>query len=153
MFSFAPYSFTSGVPHAAVALSESSRSTAGILLVTVVGIAFGGTFLLRVVGGGVPATDFQKAFFRAGHAHAGVLVILGLLGTVLVDATDLEGWQQLVARDGVPLAAILMSAGFFLSAIGRERTSPNRLIALVWLGALSLTAGVLALGIGLLTAG
>jgi len=133
--------------------SDASRTTAGILLITIVGIAYGGTFMLRVVGGGVPVTDFQKAYFRAGHAHAGVLVILGLLATILVNATDLTGFLQVVARDGVPLAAILVSAGFFLSAIGRDRTSPNRLIVLVWLGALSLTAGVLALGIGLLTAG
>jgi hypothetical protein len=148
------FPIASGVPHAAaVTLSESSRSTAGILLITVVGIAYGGTFLLRVVGGNVPTTDFQKSFFRAGHAHAGVLVILGLLGTILVDATDLDGFLQTVARGGVPLAAILMSAGFFLAAIGPNRTTPNRLIVLVWLGALSLTAGVLALGIGLLTAG
>jgi hypothetical protein len=140
-------------PAATLALSDSSASTAGILLITVVGIAYGGTFMLRVVGGGVPVTDFQKSFFRAGHAHAGVLVILGLLATILVDATDLGGALRIVARDGVPLAAILMSAGFFLSAIGRDRTAPNRLIALVWLGAVSLTAGVLALGIGLLTAG
>jgi hypothetical protein len=147
------FSFASAVPEAVpLTLSESSTSTAGILLVTVVGIAFGGTFMLRVVGGGVPVTDFQKSFFRAGHAHAGVLVILGLVGTVLVDATDLDGVLQVVARDGVPLAAILMSAGFFLSAVGRDRTAPNRLILLVWLGALSLTAGVLTLGIGLLTA-
>ena len=79
-------------------------------------------------------------------------MILGLVGTVLVDATDLDGVLQVVARDGVPLAAILMSAGFFLSAVGRDRTAPNRLILLVWLGALSLTAGVLTLGFGLLTA-
>src|SRR5215213_11200154 len=101
------FSFTSAIPQAAVALSDSSKSTAGILLITVVGIAYGGTFLLRVVGGHVPVTDFQKAFFRAGHAHAGVLVILGLLATILVDATDLTGLARLVARDGVPLAAIL----------------------------------------------
>lgn len=142
-----------GIPQAAtITLSDSSRTTAGILLITVVGIAYGGTFLLRVVNGQVPLTDFQKAFFRAGHAHAGVLVILGLLGTVLVDATDLDGLLQVVARDGVPLAAILMSAGFFGAAIGRDRRSPNRLIVLVWLGAMSLTAGVLTLGIGLLAA-
>src|SRR4051812_11816555 len=109
-----------------LALSHQSSTTAGILLITVVGIAYGGTFMLRVVGGSVPVTDFQKAFFRAGHAHAGVLVILGLVGTILVDATDLTGFWQGVARNGVPLAAILMSAGFFFSAIGRDRRRPNR---------------------------
>jgi cytochrome b561 len=49
------------------------------VLFTVIGIAYGGTFLLRVVRGGQPADDLQKSFFRAGHAHAGVLVILGML--------------------------------------------------------------------------
>jgi hypothetical protein len=134
-----------------ITLSDASLNTAGVLLVTVVGIAYGGTFMLRVVGGGVPVTDFQKDYFRAGHAHAGVLVILGLLTTLFVDATTLTGFWELVAREGVPLAAILMSAGFFFAAIGRERTTPNPFIALVWAGAASLTAGVLALGIGLLT--
>ena len=52
----------------------------------------------------------------------------------------------------LPWQAILISAGFFFAAIGRERTTPNPFIALVWLGAASLTAGVLTLGIGLLVA-
>jgi hypothetical protein len=135
-----------------ITMSEASTTTAGILLLAIVTIQYGGTFLLRVVSGGVPATEFQKSFFRAGHAHAGVLVILGLIGTVLVNATELDGLAELVARDGVPLGAIAMSAGFFLSAIGRDRQRPNRLIVLLWLGALSVAAGVVTLGIGLLTA-
>jgi hypothetical protein len=132
-------------------LSEGSLTTAGILLLAIVTIEYGGTFMLRVVQGGVPATEFQKSFFRAGHAHAGVLVILGLIGTVLVNATTLDGVAEIVARDGVPLGAILMSAGFFLSAIGRGRERPNRLVVLLWLGALSVAAGVVTLGVGLLT--
>jgi hypothetical protein len=71
---------------------------------------------------------------------------------VLVDATTLTGIWQTMARSGVAVAAILMSAGFFLSSIGRDRHSPNRLIALVWLGAASLAAGVVTLGVGLLAA-
>ena len=135
-----------------VALSEGSRTTAGVLLLAIVTIEYGGTFLLRVVRGGVPMTTFQQSFARAGHAHAGVLVILALVCQLLVDATTLTGVWQTVARSGVALAAILMSAGFFLSSIGRDRHSPNRLIALVWLGAASLAAGVVTLGVGLLAA-
>ena len=135
-----------------ITLSESSSTTAGILLLAIVTIQYGGTFLLRVFTGGVPATEFQKSFFRAGHAHAGVLVILGLVGTLLVDATRLEGFWELVARDGVPLGAILMSAGFFLSAVGPDRRKPNRLVVLLFLGAASVAAGTLSLGVGLLAA-
>jgi hypothetical protein len=53
----------------------------------------------------------------------------------------------------VPIAAILMPAGFFLSVLGRDPQKPNRLIVLLWLGAASLTAGLLAAGIGLVIAG
>jgi len=56
----------------------------------------------------------------------------------------------LLARDLVPAAAILMPAGFFLSAAGRRTEKPSRLILLLYLGAISLAVGVVALGIGLL---
>jgi hypothetical protein len=138
--------------HMVLTLSSSSLSTAGVLLITIVGVGYGGTFMLRVVGGRVPTTDFQKAYFRAGHAHAGVLVILSLLACILVDATDLDGAAEFVARYGVPAAAVLMPSGFFFSAIGRGRTTPNQFVVLIWLGAASLATGVLALGFGLLAA-
>lgn len=131
-------------------LSDTSRTTAGILLLTIVGIEYGGWFMTRIVRGAVPMTDFQKSFARAGHAHAGVLVTLGLVCLLLADASDLDGFLGQVARLGVPWAAILMSAGFFLSSLGRDVTKPNRLILLLWLGAVSLAAGVVALGVGLL---
>jgi hypothetical protein len=133
-------------------LSETARITAGAVLLTVVTIEYGGTFLLRIARGHVPATDLQKTFFRAGHAHAGVLVILGLLAQVLTDSSGLTGFAEVIARDGPLLAAILLPAGFFLSVVGKNVTRPNRLIILLWLGAVSLTAGVVTLGVGLLTA-
>lgn len=133
-------------------LSPESRSIAGVVLLTIVGIEFGGWFMTRIVGGQVPMTDFQKSFARAGHAHAGVLVTLGLVTLVLADAAALDGVLGWLARVGTPAAAALMSAGFFFSSMGRgEVTRPNKLIWLVWLGALSLAVGVVTLGLGLLT--
>jgi hypothetical protein len=79
-----------------------------------------------------------------------VLVTLGLVCQILADATDLGGPVGSLARGGVPLAAILMPAGFFFSSAGRDVTRPNRLVALVYAGATVLAAGVVALGIGLL---
>lgn len=135
---------------ATVELSEAGRSIAGILLLSIVTIEFGGWFLTGVVRGAVPMTPLQQNFARAGHAHAGVLVVFGLVCQILADATTLDGFVGMIARVGVPLAAILMSAGFFLSTAGRNVTKPNRLIWLVWIGALSLAAGVVSLGVGLL---
>jgi hypothetical protein len=132
-------------------LSDAARITAGIVLLSVVTIELGGSFLLRVVSGAVPLTDFQRAFARAGHAHAGVLVTLGLVCLLLAEASGLTGFVGWVARTGVLVAAILMSAGFFAASAGEGRTRPSRAIVVLWAGAVVLAAGVVTLGIGLLT--
>lgn len=136
---------------ATLTLSEATRGTAGVLLLTIVAIEYGGWFMLRITRGRVPMTEFQKSFARAGHGHAGMLVTLALLGLVLADAAAMSGPLALFARNGIWAAAILMPAGFFLASAGREVTKPNRLMVLVYLGMVSLALGVVSLGIGLLT--
>jgi hypothetical protein len=131
-------------------LSDASRILSGIMLLTIVTIEVGGWFMTKIVRGQVPMTDFQKAFARAGHAHAGVLVSLGLICQILVDATTATGAVEWIARLGVPLAAILMSGGFFASSAGRDVTQPTKAVVILWAGAASLAAGVLALGVALL---
>ena len=133
-------------------LSTNTLNISGILLLTIVAIEYGGWFMLRVVRGRQPATTFQQAFFRAGHAHAGVLVILALVGQILADAAHMSGVLAFFARNGIWAAAILMPAGFFFAAAGKGVTTPNRFIVLLYVGIASLALGVVSLGIGLLTA-
>jgi hypothetical protein len=133
-------------------LSSNTLNTAGILLLTIVAVEYGGWFMLRVVRGRQPATPFQQAFFRAGHAHAGVLVILALVGQILADAAHMSGLLAFFARNGIWAAAILMPTGFFLASAGKGVTAPNRFIVLLYTGIASLALGVVSLGIGLLTA-
>src|SRR5215467_10947061 len=97
-------------------LSADARSTAGVLLLTLVAVEYGGYFMLRVVRGRQSATPFQQTFFRAGHAHAGVLVTLALVGQILASAAHMSGVLAFLARNGIWAAAILMPAGFFLSS-------------------------------------
>jgi hypothetical protein len=132
-------------------LSPDTIRTAGILLLAIVAVESGGLFMLRVVSGQEPTTGFQQAFFRAGHAHAGVLVILSLVTLLFADGAAISGPLASVARSGIPLAAILMPAGFFASAWRRGATRPNRAIVLLYAGAVSLAAGAASLGIALLT--
>lgn len=134
-----------------VELSEAARMTAGIVLLTVVAIESGGAFMVRVVLGGVSTTDFQRRFFRAGHAHAGVLVILGLLCVLLGESTGLAGGWRWLAQTGVLVSAVLMPMGFFFSAMGAGRERPSRWVVLLPLGGLVLAAGVVTLGVGLIT--
>jgi drug/metabolite transporter superfamily protein YnfA len=136
---------------ATLTLSSDTRTTAGILLLTILAVEAGGLTVLRIVRGHQPATGFQKAFARAGHAHAGVFVIFALVALILADAARLDGAASVLARDGIWVAAVLFPAGFFLSSAQPGATRPNRLIVLLYLGAAALAAGVLTLGIGLLS--
>jgi len=133
-------------------MSSDSLLTAGILLLSIVAIEYGGTYMLRIVRGRVPLTPFQHAFARAGHAHAGVLVTLSLVCLLLVDAAGVTGVLGSIASSAVPLAALLMPAGFFFASMGRGATRPNRLIVLLYAGAISLAVGAVSLGVGLLGA-
>jgi len=133
-------------------LSDASRILAGILLLSLVTVESGGLLLLRIGLGRQPATPIQQSFFRAGHAHAGVYLILGLVAQVLVDATTLTGVAEWVARAFVPIAALLLPGGFFLSVARPGATAPNRLVALVPAGGVVLAIGLATLGIGLLAA-
>jgi hypothetical protein len=127
--------------------------TMGILLLALVTVESGGYFLTRVVRGHVEANLLQRNFFRAGHAHAAVLLILSFAILSVIDLTDLTGVWQFIARNLVPAAAILMPAGFFLSVLGKDPEKPNRLILLLWAGAASLTIGLLVAGVGLVVKG
>lgn len=127
-------------------------TSAGLTLIAVAAIAYGGTFLLRIVNGKAAANDLQRTYFRAGHAHAGVLVILGLVVQILLSDPRVPSWGP--GLGGLVLwSAILMPAGFFLSVTGRDPQRPNRLRALIWVGAAVLTVGVVGAGVALVMAG
>ena len=99
-------------------MTRESRLMCGIILITVPTIQYGGYFLLTSLmdkGSGYMDNPLRQNFFRAGHAHAGVIVILSLVCQVLADAAVLPDWLTWAVRVGVPLAAILISAGFFFS--------------------------------------
>jgi hypothetical protein len=133
-------------------VSDTTRILAGILLLSLVTVETGGVYLVNLVRGAAPATPFQMGFARAGHAHAGVLLVLSLTGLLYADTAHLTGFWGWVARVGVPAAALLMPAGFFFSSMGAGRNTPNALITLVYTGGVVLAAGLASLGIGLLVA-
>ena len=132
-------------------LPDEARALAGVLFLSLVTVETGGLYMVRVATSRAgPLTPFQVAFSRAGHAHAGVLLILALLCILFTEATDLSGFWLWVSRTGVAAAALLMPAGFFLSSWGQGRDRPNRFILLVYAGAAVLALSLLVLGIGLL---
>ncbi|MBJ8339779.1 MULTISPECIES: hypothetical protein [Antrihabitans] len=125
----------------------------GVTVLTVVGIAFGGTFMLRVVTGAHGANELQKTFFRAGHAHAGVLVTLGLTIGVLTHAAGADNVWGAAGTIAVLTAAIFVPIGFFLSVLGHDPQKPGRMVAAIWIGAALLTVGLIISGVAVVVAG
>jgi hypothetical protein len=126
---------------------------AGIILITIPTIQYGGYFLLASLmnrGSGYMDNALRQNFFRAGHAHAGVIVILSLICQLLADSAALPSSLVWFIRVALPLSAILISAGFFVSMASPGASQPNGFVSLIYLGAVILALGIVALGIGLL---
>ena len=135
-------------------MSEESLRSAGILLVVFPTVVGGGVSILSLWLRRSPYYDhpLRPRLWAAGHAHAGVILILSLVALLLVDSAELgDGWKQLV-RSAIPAAAILVPAAFFLSVVRPRAERPGRMILLAPVGAVSLSIGLLTLGVGLLRA-
>ena len=136
-------------------MSKLTKIFCGVIILTIPTIQYGGYFLLQNLSGNydqLNLTEFQESMFRAGHAHAGVLVILSLIAQALIDHSSLNKSFEWLARIGFPLAAILVSGGFFSSAIGSSVSEPNNLIVILYAGIIVLFFSLLILGVGLLKA-
>jgi len=134
-------------------MTNEAKKISGYILLSVPTIIYGGYFLLTVLSGHqaqLDLTEFQKSMFRAGHAHAGVLVIFALLIQPLADQAALPTVWKWIARLSFPVSAITISLGFFAAAIGRQVTEPTELIFILYIGVAILTLGTVALGFGLI---
>ncbi len=122
----------------------------GLSLLLVPTIVYGGATLLGIVTSGAlgapgprDLSPLQIAFYRAGHAHAGVLLILSLVIQLGLDHAHLGRGTLWAARLTAPAAALLVSGGFFGIA---------HFAALRWLlygGVLCLVFATVATGVGL----
>jgi hypothetical protein len=104
---------------------------AGVLLVVLPTVMFGGLSLLTFLAGNSPGyTDnpLRHDLWRAGHAHAGVYLVLSLVMLRYVDEALLSPFWKWLARIGAPIAAILIPAAFFLSVASPSARQPNGLL-------------------------
>src|SRR5580692_8953135 len=136
-------------------MSRESRMFGGILLVVLPSVMYGGLTLLYSLTRNVPGYNdnpLRHDLWRAGHAHAGVYLVLSLVMLRYVDEAALSPFWKWLARTGAPIAAILIPAAFFLSVLSPSAKEPNALIDLAYVGALFLAGAVLSLGVGLIRA-
>jgi hypothetical protein len=133
-------------------LSREAKLVSGVTLLAVPTIMYGGITLLGLLTHGIAGSapgalaldETQWALWRAGHAHAGVWVILSLVMQGLIDSTRLSLPLRWLARISAPIAAVTVSGGFFGVAF---------FPAFRWLlyfGGVSLIVALVTTGVGLL---
>ena len=132
-------------------MSSDARLMCGLTLVLVPTIVYGGLTVLNVVTNGMLGTPgpaklsgSQIAFYRAGHAHAGVLTLLALFLQLAVDSASLPLFLVWPIRAGAIAAAILVSGGFF--AVAHVRS----LRFMLYAGAALVAITTLTVGVGLI---
>jgi hypothetical protein len=114
-------------------------------------VMYGGNSLLGFLARGA-LSEFQKTYFRAGHAHAGVLLLMSLLYHQYIEQTILSTTVKVIAATLVLVGILAQSGGFFLHmTVGRPgETSLGTTITS--LGALLLVVAIFILVYGLLFA-
>ena len=132
-------------------MAYESRCLAGILLVVLPTVMFGGVSILSLLIGDSTymKNPLRQDLWRAGHAHAGVWLILALVALRYVDEANLSNVMKWLVRGSIPIAAILVPAAFFLSVLSPDAKAPNGLIYFAYAGAIVLALGVFVLGVGL----
>jgi hypothetical protein len=119
-------------------------------ILALVTVEYGGWALLTFLTGREGLSDWQKGFFRAGHAHAGVLLVLALVYLLYLPRADFSDGLEWLAG-GVLLAGVLaQSGGFFLHLEVGGPGRPSAGTKLTRVGAALIAAALVTLAVGLI---
>jgi heme/copper-type cytochrome/quinol oxidase subunit 4 len=121
-----------------------------IALVSLPTVMYGGYALLRLLK--TDMDEFRRTYFRAGHAHAGVLLVMTLAALSFVDRADLGSAARWTLCILLAVGVVAQSGGMFIHmVVGRPgRWSVGNTVTSV--GAVLLSAGLLTLAYGIATA-
>ena len=116
-------------------------------------VMFGGYSLLGLLArDNTWLTPFRATYFRAGHAHAGVLLVLSLVYYSYLAQTTFSEGLKLVACLVLLIGILAQSGGFFLHMlVGKPgKLSSGTMVTI--LGAVLLAFATLLLAYGLIVA-
>jgi hypothetical protein len=94
-------------------MSDPVKVFSFIVLLSLPTVMFGGYSLLRLTAAR-KLTDFQRTYFRAGHAHAGVLLVLALAALDAMNNTDLGTGAQWAIGAILAVGILAQSGGMFV---------------------------------------
>ena len=114
-------------------------------------VMFGGFSLLRLLVGR-KLNDFQATYFRAGHAHAGVLLVLALVVLDVVDRAGVTAGALTAVGVLLVVGVLAQSGGMFIHMVtgqpGKWSIGNTTTVA----GAVALAAALVVAAVEVLTA-
>ena len=132
---------------------EPTRLFPIIVLFCLVTVEYGGWALLGFLTGHGTLGAFRGQFFRACHAHAGVLLVLSLAYFLYLGRASYSAGVQWLAGALLLAGVLARSGGFFVhTGLGQQgRSSPATVLTRA--GALLIAAALIILAIGVITHG
>jgi hypothetical protein len=115
-------------------------------------VMYGGYSLLSLINRGNALTPFQVSWFRAGHAHAGVLLLMSLLYIIAMDKTALSPTVKHAACATLFVGVLAQSGGFFIHMLRGQPNQASIGSTVTVIGAVLLVCAVAVLVYGLITA-
>jgi hypothetical protein len=129
-----------------------------VSVLALITVEFGGLALLGylaegrapVPGGDAPEVGRKMRFFRAGHAHAGVLIVLSLVYFIYLDRARFSNGVDWLIGLVLVVGTLAQCGGFFvhMGAGAPERATAGT--TLTRLGALLIAIALIVLAIGLI---
>ncbi|MDQ0377373.1 uncharacterized membrane protein YgdD (TMEM256/DUF423 family) [Amycolatopsis thermophila] len=131
-----------------IVLSGPTQLFTVIALVSLPTVMFGGYSLLGLLRKR-KLTEEQRAFFRAGHAHAGVLLVLALVTLQLVAAGGLGTAGRWAVSVLLLVGILAQSGGLFLNLLpGRKSLAHGVTVS----GAVLLAGAMITTAVGVAVA-
>ena len=115
-----------------------------IALVSLPTVMYGGYALMGVLRDR-KLTEHQRAMFRAGHAHAGVLLVLALVALQILSRTTLPDTTRWITCFLLLFGILAQSGGFFLHLLPNQGKVGGRVTSA---GAVLLAAATLLTAYG-----
>src|SRR5699024_3188187 len=134
-------------------LRRDTKIMAGWLIVILPTVVYGGFSILSMVINkdvGIVENALRKDFFRAGHAHAGGLLMLSRSASLYVERAELSTLVRSIVKRFMPLSASFGPCDFLFSMISKAASGPNGWIYLSYVGIFFLVVGLIILGMGLI---
>src|SRR5262245_7235888 len=122
-----------------------------ISILSIITVEYGGWSLLGfITQRHGPLTTFQQGFFRAGHAHAGVLVTLSLVYYLYLPRAKYSNAVEWVAGIVLVVGILAQCGGFFVHVFAGRENQRSLGTTVTRSGAVLIAAALLILAVGLI---